>query len=109
MCLENVLLAVHDQVDHAGDFVALAKHQQVAVVRHDIAISNCSSAAVSISPVVDVDPLHDWLRKLLPAAALFILARLCVSEWESREMRALCTNQHPAAPRSMDGHTTTLR
>ncbi len=56
--LENVLVEVHvhDQVD-AGDFlinVALAKHQQVAVVRHDIGISDSSSAVVSIYLLVDV-------------------------------------------------------
>ncbi len=63
--LEYVLVEVHDQVDHAGDFhinVALAKHQQVAVVRHDIGISDSSSAVVSISSLVDVGPLHDWLH-----------------------------------------------
>ncbi len=79
--IKTVLVEVHDQVDRAGNFhinVALAKHQLVAVVRHDIGISNSSSAVVSISSLVDIGPLHDWLQKVLPQRP-FILACMCVS------------------------------
>ncbi len=51
--LKDVLVKVHDQVDHTQDFhvdVSFAEHQQMAVMRHDISIPGGSSAVVCVSP-----------------------------------------------------------
>ena len=74
---EDVLVKVHDKVDNAGDLhieVALQQEQQMAVVWHDPLVSKRATSIVHISPVVNVCPLHEWLRKVLLALPVLIQA-----------------------------------